>query len=113
MESNCFSNEWKMTTLSLIAQKNGRGLVDGPFGSNLLASEYIPVGIPVIRGVNLSLGNVRFKGKEFVFVSDDTAKRLERSLCSYDDIIFTKKGTLGQIGIIPRTIQYKKFLIFV
>ncbi|MHC5917290.1 MAG: restriction endonuclease subunit S [Nostoc sp.] len=100
-----------MTTLSVIARKDGRGLVDGPFGSNLPASEYVPVGIPVIRGVNLSLGDVRFKDNEFVCVSDETAKRLERSLCSFEDVIFTKKGTLGQIGIIPRTHRYKKFLI--
>ncbi|AFZ27256.1 restriction endonuclease S subunit [Cylindrospermum stagnale PCC 7417] len=111
MESNYFPNGWEMTTLSVIARKDGRGLVDGPFGSNLPASEYVPVGIPVIRGANLSLGDVRFKGEEFAFISDETAKRLERSLCSFDDIIFTKKGTLGQLGIIPQTHRYKKFLI--
>lgn len=100
-----------MTTLAVIARKDGHGLVDGPFGSNLPASEYVPLGIPVIRGTNLSLGDIRFKDHEFVFVCEGTAKRLERSLCHSEDIIFTKKGTLGQIGIIPQSHRYNKFLL--
>ncbi len=102
---------WKLTTLDGIAQKGGRGLVDGPFGSNLPASSYVPSGIPVIRGSNLSLGEMRFRDDDFVFVSEEMARRLERSLCGPDDIVFTKKGTLGQIGLVPRSHKYSKFLL--
>jgi type I restriction enzyme S subunit len=77
----------------------------------LPASAYVSSGVPVIRGSNLSLGNVSFKGDEFVYVSEETAKRLERSLCEPEDIIFTKKGTLGQTGFVPTTHRYKKFLV--
>jgi len=101
---------WQLTTLGDIAKKE-YGLVDGPFGSNLPASEYVLLGVPVIRGSNLSLGGVSFKGGEFVYVSEKTAKRLERSLCVPEDIVFTKKGTLGQTGFVPTTHRYKKFLI--
>jgi len=101
---------WQLTTLGDIAKKE-YGLVDGPFGSNLPASEYVLLGVPVIRGSNLSLGGVSFKGDEFVYVSEKTAKRLERSLCVPEDIVFTKKGTLGQTGFVPTTHRYKKFLI--
>jgi type I restriction enzyme S subunit len=111
MESDKLPNEWRMATLAEIARQDGYGLVDGPFGSNLPASTYVPSGIPVIRGSNLSLGNTRFRDDEFVFVSDETAKRLSRSLCSINDIIFTKKGTLGQIGIIPTQSRYPTFLL--
>ncbi len=102
---------WQLTTLLSIARTDGYGLVDGPFGSNLPASEYVPVGTPVIRGSNLTLGTSRFQDDGYVFVSDTTAKRLERSLCVPDDIVFTKKGTLGQVGLVPRTSKYKRFLI--
>jgi len=34
-------------------------------------------------------------------LSDETARRLERSLCRPGDIVFTKKGTLGQTGLVP------------
>src|SRR5215210_3159888 len=102
---------WHKTTLGMIARKGNYGLVDGPFGSNLPAADYTLTGIPVIRGSNLTLGETRFRDKEFVFVSRETAKRLVRSVCEPDDIIFTKKGTLGQTGIVPRDHQYKEFLL--
>ncbi len=104
-------SEWQETTLGDIASKSGFGLVDGPFGSNLPASCYTPSGIPVIRGSNLSLGTDRFRSTEFVYVSPNTAKRLERSLCGPLDIIFTKKGTLGQTGLIPEKGKYAQYLI--
>ena len=87
------ASEWQQATLGAIAATDGYGLVDGPFGSNLPASCYTQDGIPVIRGSNLALGTSRFRADEFVFVSPETAKRLERSLCRPLDIVFTKKGT--------------------
>ena len=101
---------WQRTILGALA-KSGHGFVDGPFGSNLPASEYVPAGVPVIRGSNLSLGVCRFSDKEFVFVSDETARRLERSLCGPNDIVFTKKGTLGQVGFIPTKHRFDRFLL--
>jgi type I restriction enzyme S subunit len=84
-----------------IALPGKDGLVDGPFGSNLPSSAYTQAGVPVIRGSNLTKGAERFKSDDFVYVSSDTAARLSRSLCLPNDIVFTKKGTLGQIGMVP------------
>lgn len=101
---------WRSVRLEDIASKD-YGLVDGPFGSNLPASLYVNDGIPVVRGSNLSLGEERFRADEFVFVSEETYQRLERSSCKPGDIIFTKKGTLGQAGFIPDNIGYDKLLV--
>src|SRR5687768_6213567 len=109
MFSEQFPKDWQITTLGDIARRNGYGLVDGPFGSNLPASDYVSFGIPVIRGRNLSLGNERFDADEFVYVSQQTAQRLQRSIAEPDDIIFTKKGTLGQTGIVPHSLPYKQY----
>ena len=103
--------EWNQTTLGSIATKDGYGLVDGPFGSNLPASCYTQHGIPVIRGSNLTLGTSRFRAGEFVFVSQETAQRLARSLCRPFDIVFTKKGTLGQTGLVPDSGPYDLYLL--
>ena len=111
MEATKLPSGWQNTTLGLIARQDGYGLVDGPFGSNLPSSDYVQLGIPVIRGSNLSLGTVRFQDEQFVYVSSETAKRLERSLCQSNDIIFTKKGTLGQVGIIPIESRFSRYLI--
>lgn len=104
------TDTWNKTTLGAIATKD-YGLVDGPFGSNLPASCYTESGVPVIRGSNLSLGNERFKSGIFVYVTDKTAERLSRSLAYPGDIIFTKKGTLGQTGIIPRSSKFPRYLL--
>ncbi len=103
--------EWTQTTLGAIVAKEGFGLVDGPFGSNLPASSYTESGIPIIRGSNLTLGTSRFRADDFVFVSHDTAERLARSLCRPFDIVFTKKGTLGQTGLIPEGGLYDLYLL--
>lgn len=102
--------EWKKCTLADVALNGKDGLIDGPFGSALPADLYQPAGIPVIRGSNLSKGEVRFKGEEFVFVSEEVAARLVRATCIPEDIIFTKKGTLGQVGIIPLA-KYPLYLL--
>lgn len=102
---------WKHTTIGEIADASSYGLVDGPFGSNLPAACYTSFGVPVIRGSNLSLGESRFKGNEFVYVSAETADRLNRSCCKPNDIIFTKKGTLGQTGLVPERGIHERYLL--
>ncbi len=104
-------SDWEWRTLGDIASSQGYGLVDGPFGSNLPASCYVESGIPVIRGSNLTLGTDRFVANEFVYVSEETASQLERSLARPSDIVFTKKGTIGQTGLIPNNLPYDVYLI--
>lgn len=104
-------SDWEWKTLGDIASSESYGLVDGPFGSNLPASCYLDSGIPVIRGSNLTLGSDRFVANEFVYVSEETASRLERSLARPNDILFTKKGTIGQTGLVPSHLPYDVYLI--
>lgn len=103
-------NKWKTTTLGEIALGKD-GAVDGPFGSNLPASCYVEIGTPVIRGSNLSKGLGEFKDEGFVFVPDDIQNKLSRCNCVAGDIIFTKKGTLGQTGIIRSEHRYTRYIL--
>jgi type I restriction enzyme S subunit len=105
------ASEWKSATLGDIADASPHAFVDGPFGSNLPASCYTLGGVPVIRGSNLSLGTTRFGDEDFVYVSTETANRLQRSCCKPLDIIFTKKGTLGQTGIVPEHAKHERYLL--
>jgi type I restriction enzyme S subunit len=102
--------DWIDATLGEIAD-GPQGFIDGPFGSNLPASEYVSAGIPVIRGSNLSLGVSRFVSDEFVYVSRQTAERLVRSQARPNDIIFTKKGTIGQTGLVPNLTKFPKYVL--
>ncbi|UBF24178.1 hypothetical protein K9N68_20960 [Kovacikia minuta CCNUW1] len=85
--------------------------VGGPFGSNLVSRDYQPSGIPVIRGSNLSFSAGYFNSDEFVYVSEDKAKELSANIAIPGDIVFTQRGTLGQVGIVPSNLSYKRFVI--
>lgn len=77
-----------------------RGLVGGPFGSSLVNSDYTEAGVPVIRGTNMSLG--RYVGGEFAFVSSEKYERdLARNSAIARDVIYTQRGTLGQVALVP------------
>lgn len=77
-----------------------RGLVGGPFGSSLGRKDYLPFGVPVIRGTNLS-GTSSFSPEDFVYVSEAKADELRRNLAIPGDLVLTQRGTLGQVGVVP------------
>ncbi len=101
---------WRKVRLGEIADGDN-GLVNGPFGSNLPASLYTRAGVPVIRGSNLSLGQERFKAGGYVYVAEQTANGLARSVARPGDIVFTKKGTLGQTGLVPSEDTFDRYLL--
>jgi type I restriction enzyme S subunit len=77
-----------------------RGLIGGPFGSSLVGTDYTPSGVPVIRGTNL--GHGRFLGGDFAYVSPTKANGdLARNQACPGDLVFTQRGTLGQVALVP------------
>ncbi|WUI01572.1 restriction endonuclease subunit S [Spirillospora sp. NBC_00431] len=99
---------WKRVTVSSIAAE--KGLAGGPFGSSLGSKDYVDHGVPVIRGINLG-SRGKFNDREFVFVTSEKANgELARNLALPGDVVFTQRGTLGQVGIVPR-IPFDKYVI--
>ena len=91
-----------------IASDQRNALVGGPFGSNLVSKDYVDSGIPVIRGQNLGTG--RWVAGEFAFVTKEKAESLSANLARPGDLVFTQRGTLGQVAIIPSE-PYNLYLI--
>ena len=60
--------EWHLKKIDEIKANSPRSLAMGPFGSNIAVDNFIPEGIPVIRGVNLNGPIIDFS--EVVFVSE-------------------------------------------
>lgn len=101
---------WPIVTVDEIKSDSQYSCVGGPFGSSLSRKHYVDYeGIPVIRGVNLE--NDKFKDSDFVFVSEKKAKELHRNLAYPGDIVFTQRGTLGQVAIIPNDSKYDKYIV--
>lgn len=85
--------------------------VGGPFGSNLTSKDYVPKGVPVIRGTNLSGETSNLNEEGFVFVSPDKANTLRQNTAYRGDVVFTQRGTLGQVGYIPNDSLYKEYIV--
>jgi type I restriction enzyme S subunit len=99
-------NVSKVTLSDVAAMK---GLVGGPFGSSLVSNDYQPTGVPVIRGTNL--GHGKFLGGEYAFVSEEkVARDLSRNLAKGGDVVFTQRGTLGQVALVPGT-SFERYVI--
>ena len=84
--------------------------VGGPFGSNLTTRDYVEEGVPVIRGNNLPADRL-FLDENFVFVTDEKADHLQANTAYPGDIIFTQRGTLGQVGVIPLEAKFSRYVI--
>jgi type I restriction enzyme S subunit len=95
-----------------IAAPIKNALVGGPFGSDLGTADYVPAGVPVIRGQNLSNG--KFVGGEFVFVSEEKADKLKANLARPGDLVFTQRGNAvlhgGQVAIVPDQ-PFERYLV--
>jgi type I restriction enzyme S subunit len=83
-----------------VAAPTKNALVGGPFGSNLVSNDYVPCGVPVIRGANL--GHGRWIGGEFAYVSKEKADSLSGNCAKVGDLVFTQRGTLGQVAMVPQ-----------
>jgi type I restriction enzyme S subunit len=76
----------------------------GPFGSALLASQYVDKGVAFIRPLNCKDYIVDIDN-DVVFISKEDSERLKSSKFSSGDLIFTKIGNgIGDVAIIPQKI---------
>jgi type I restriction enzyme S subunit len=103
--------DWRIVPLESIAA-TANGCAGGPFGSSLTRADYVPMGgVPVIRGKNLLTERSVFRDEGFAFVTAEKAETLKRNIALPGDIIFTQRGTLGQVARIPFTSRYPRYVI--
>lgn len=81
----------------------------GPFGSKITKENYVNAGVPVVRGVNLTKGT--FVDEGFVYISEEKADELRSANVAPGDLIFTHRGTIGQVSMIPRLPRFPRYVI--
>lgn len=95
---------WVATTLAELLLSPKSNIVDGPFGSNLKASEYQDNGTPILRLQNIK--RFRFISKNIKYILASKSRELARHSYEPGDIIITKLGyPLGEACILPNTIH--------
>lgn len=102
--SGLMPKEWILGKASDFVVSPKNDIVDGPFGSNLKASEYQLSGTPIIRLQNIK--RLHFINKNIKYVSNEKAAELSRHSYKKGDIVITKLGDpLGLACIIPENFQ--------
>jgi type I restriction enzyme S subunit len=95
---------WRVVRMEEIADR----IAMGPFGSRITTDNFVDSGVPVIRGGNLVNG---FNDREFVYLTEEKSDELKSSNAFPEDIVFTHRGTLGQVGFIPTHSQYSRYVV--
>lgn len=88
----------------------GRSVISGPFGSNIGQRFFKTNGVPIIRGNNLTTDFKKFNDDGFVFLTEEKADELKSDAIK-GDILFTAAGTIGQVGMIPQSAKYDRYVI--
>jgi len=98
--SNLIAEKWELVSLGDLVKNPKSDLVDGPFGSNLKASEYIKTGVPVLKIQNIKAN--RFVRKQLSYITPAKANELSRHSFQAGDLIITKLGDpLGLCCRVP------------
>ena len=104
------SDAWPTARLADLAAPVKGAIAGGPFGSDLVSADYVDEGVPVIRGVNLPFDR-KIALDNLVFVSEAKADSLHLNCAVPGDLVFTQRGTLGQVGLLPQHPRYSRYLI--
>jgi type I restriction enzyme, S subunit len=94
------ASEWTTKTIDELKAKNRTAIAIGPFGSRMKSDCYVPSGVPVIRGNNIS--DTRDLVGEMVFITPEKAEEVQSSILFPDDLFFPHRGSIGLVGIVPR-----------
>jgi type I restriction enzyme S subunit len=80
-----------------------------PYGSAYTRNDYVPNGVPLVRGVNLGTGP--FHDDDFVFISSEKADTLPGANLKPGDLVITHRGTIGQVSMIPRNPRHGRYVL--
>ena len=85
----------------VVSTKNA--IVDGPFGTQMKIEDYVSFGIPIIEMEYLNGFTISAPIQHFI--TEEKYNTVSRSTALSGDVILSKTGTLGLLGVIPQHIK--------
>ncbi|TLS66184.1 restriction endonuclease subunit S [Mariprofundus erugo] len=93
-------DDWPQVEIKDLAAKHKGAMRTGPFGSNLLHSEFTTEGDVAVIGIDNAVQN-RFAWGERRFITNEKYKELQNYRIYPGDVIVSIMGTIGRSAVIP------------
>ncbi|MFC4500763.1 MULTISPECIES: restriction endonuclease subunit S [Streptomyces] len=89
---------WEQSTLANICGRGGGNIQTGPFGSQLHASDYVPIGVPSVMPQDIGDNVIREDSIARITLEDSL--RLSRYLLEAGDIVYSRRGDVERRALV-------------